>query len=416
MYLIKFILSVIMSFLNFLITFISEYGLWCFLAVIFSGGAFIMFKEDKKRLLSRKIMFAVITAIITVALTYAFISYINPNYTCLGCSTKDFKIVMQEGNVLTCMNEIGSTSGKTMGHSIYRMQGVNLDDGKIIYRKSCRRYNEVLGCENSTVWLQSPYKALDIRGIDSKTGETKLTVDEEYLKNTFPELQSGVYSCNYNSKTELFDIVSKEATHTSLDFLTGKKGNSLFKETKMLHYSITLDEIIDICQTTKAKVEAANRRNHLDSIRDKQLQSNLTYAELDGEYEKLPDHAYKEKGFISLKGDERKKLYNQKGAVLNNELSFLKGEFVLYDSLTQNSFIISYKTLDKIESTLSCVSITGKLLWKADKSNLHIGDFFNKDPKYMTAFIYNKNAFFVFEGWVISLNKDTGSVNRLTQM
>jgi len=406
----------IMSFLNFVITFISEYGLWCFFAVIFLGGGFLIFKEDKKGLLSRRVMFVAITGISTVTVTYTFISYINPNYTCLGYSTKDFKIVMREGNILSFMNEIGSTTSKTMGYSIYRIQGLNLDDGKIIYQKSCRRYNEVIGCEHSLVLIQSAYKGLDIRGIDGKTGETKTTVDEDYLKNTFPELQSGVYSYNFNSQTELLDIVSKESTHMSFDFLTGKIGNGAFKEKRILHYSVTPNEIIDIIQTTKAKAETKNKRSHLDSIRDKQLQSNLTYAQLDAEYEKLPNNAYQEEGFISLKGDERQKLCNQKGEVLNNELSFLNGEFVLYDSLTQNSFIISYKTLDKIEFNLSCVSIKGNLLWKADKSNLHINDFFNKDPKYMTAFIYNKNAIFVFEGRVILLNKDSGSVIWLTRM
>lgn len=406
----------IVSFFNFLITFISEYGLWCFFGVIFIGGSFILFKEDKKGSLSRKVTIAAMATIITTAITYVFISYINPNYTCVGYSTNSFKVIKQEENVLACMNEIGYTGGKTMGHGIYRLQGLNLDDGKIIYRISCRRYDHVLGCQNQIVWLKSAYKELDVRGIDIKNGETKLTVDEDYLKGKFHELQSGVYSCEYNTETQLFDIVSKEAIHLSLNLLTGKKEDANLKITVPARYNVASNEITDVYQTTKAKMEVEHTRLHLDSIRDKQLQSNLTYAQLDAEYEKLPDNAYKQEGFISLRGEERQKLFNQKGEVLNNELSFLMGGFVLYDSLTQNSFIISYKTLDKIEFTLSCVSITGKLLWKAGKSDLHVGDIFNKNPEYTMAFIYHKKAIFVFEGFVLSLDKDTGSVNWLTRI
>jgi hypothetical protein len=410
----------IISIVQFAITFIREYGIVCFFTVLFGVGAIIFYMQDKKGLLTRKLTVGISTVIAISLLTYFFISYINPNYTCMGYSTKNFIVLKQEGNVLACLDDFSSTGGKFGGHTICRLQGLNLNDGKILYQKSTKSYHELIGYQNNIVWMQSVYVGLDVKGFNLETGAMQATVDDDYLMAEFSDLATGIYTCKYNIATEQFDVVSKDARHISIDALANKKvEDTVAKITPCIHYLVTDNEIKDAYNNLKKANETAIKREHLDSIRDKQLQSNLTYAELDAEYEKLPDNGYKEyaESFISLRGNERQKLYDQDGKLLNKELDFLKPHFILYDSLTKNVFILSYKTLDKLEFTINCVSSTnGKLIWAANKNELKIGDFFTKDPEYITAFIYNHNPIFVFEGFVISLNKDNGEVNWLRRM
>ncbi|MBA2611755.1 MAG: hypothetical protein H0U95_07285 [Bacteroidetes bacterium] len=410
----------IISTVDFLITFIREYSVVCFFVMLFGVGSIILLKQDKKGILTRKLSIGVAFIIVITLLTYIFISYINPNYTCLGYSTKNFQVLKQEENVLACIDDFGSSDGKFSSHTICRLQGLNLNDGKLLYQKSSKNYNDIIGYQNSIVWIQSNYKKLDLKGFDLKNGTVQITMDDDYLMTKFSDLATGIYSCKYNSETELFDVVSKDAKHISIDALTTKKADSaIVKVNQSIHYLVTENEIKDVFINIKSKNETLIKRQHLDSIRDKQLKSNFTYAELDAEYEKLPDNAYKQfsESFISLRGEERRKLYDQDGVQLNKDLDFLKARFVLYDSLTKNVFILSYKTLDKLEFTINCLSsTTGKLIWAAGKNDLKIGDFFTENPKYITALIYNHNAIFVFDGFVISLNKDNGAFNWLKRM
>ncbi|MEO6304612.1 MAG: hypothetical protein ABIP51_15740 [Bacteroidia bacterium] len=410
----------VISTIDFLITFIREYSMACFFVLLFGVGSIILYKQDKKGLLSRKLTIGITIVAAITLLSYGFISYINPNYTCLGYSTENFKILKQEENVLACIDDFGSTSGKFTGHTICRLQGLDLNDGKLLYQKSSRSYHDVLGYQNDVVWMQSIYEELDVKGFNLKNGKVLVTIDDDYLTAKFPDLSTGIYTCKYNSETQLFDIVSKDAKHISIDAITNKKvENATVKVNPDMHYLITNNEIVDVYTNTKNKKETISKRQHLDSIRDKQLKSSLTYAELDAEYEKLPDNGYKKyaESLVSLRGAERLKLYDQNGELLNKELDFLKAQFVLYDSLTKNVFILSYKTLDKLEFTINCLSsITGKLIWAANKDDLKIGDFFIKNPEYITALIYNNNAIFVFDGFVISLNRNNGEANWLKRM
>lgn len=402
------------SALYFLITFIGEYGIVCFFCLLFIGGGILFLKENKNGLLSRKTTIITTLVFIVSILTYVFISYINPNYTCLGYSTKYFSLLKQEQNILTFTDECGSTHAKERSTSLYRLQGLNCDNGELLYQKPIKGYHNLIGFQNTIVWFQSVYKKLDIKGFDLKSGNAKTTINEDYLAKTFPDLSIGVYSCDYNSATNLFNVVSKDANHTSINILSGKKNDSLQNILPTLHYEITTTKISDVYKSTKIIKGNKNIRQHLDSIRDKQLKSNLTYAELDNEYEKLPiNENNADAGIIAkLKGEEQLQLYNNKDELLNKELHFLKGEFILFDSLTKNIFILSYRTLDKLEFTINCLSsINGELIWKANKEDLKIGDFFIKNPTYIDAVIYKTSAIFIFEGFVLSLNKDSGFIN-----
>ena len=402
------------SALYFLITFIGEYGIVCFFSVVFIGGGILIFKEKKNRLLSRKTTIIATLVFIISALTYVFISYINPNYTCLGYSTKHFSFLKQEDNILTFIDECGSTNAKEYSHSLYRLQGLNCDNGELLYQKPIKGYHNLIGFQNTVVWMQSVYKKLDIIGFDLNSGNANTIINEDYLAKQFPDLATGVYSCKYNTKTNLFDFISKDANHTSINILTGKKNDSTQNVLTTLRYEVTTTEINDIYKSTKIIKGNKNIRQHLDSIRDKQLKSNLTYAELDNEYEKLPiNDNFTDSGIVArLKGKEQLQLYNNKGELLNKEMRFLNGEIILFDSLSKNVIILSYRTLDNLEFTLNCLStLNGKLIWKSTKNDLKIGDFFIKNPKYINAMIYKTNAIFIFEGFVLSLNKDSGKIN-----
>ncbi len=403
----------ISSILKFLITFVGEYGLWCFFGVIFIGGGILLLKQDKKGLLSRKVTIGATVIIVVSLATYFFISYLNPNYTCIGYSTKSFEVIKQQDNVLACIDDFASTNGKALSRTIYRLQGLDLNTGKILYQLSGDNYFDLLGQQNEISWYQSAYKKIDITGINIKTGKVFLLVNEYYLVKILPELQAGVYTCVFNKNTQLFDIVSKDAKHVSVNLISTKINDSTVNLESAKHYIITKYEIKNNFKNLISQTYTKTQREHLDSIRDKQLKSNLSYAELDAEYEKLPDNAYKEyaESFISLRGKDRQQLYDQNGELLNKELDFLKSEFVLYDSIEKNVYILSYKTLEKLEFKLTCVSIKSKLLWEANQKDLNIGDFFAKYPKYIRSLFYNNQAIFAFEGFVLSLNKNNGTVN-----
>lgn len=400
--------------LNFLVTFVGEYSIVCFFGVIFIGGGILLFKGDKKGLLTRKTSIGAAIVIVISLFTYCFISYINPNYTCIGFSTKNFEVIKQQDNILACIDDFGSTNGKSLSRTIYRLQGLDLNTGKILYQTSGDNYFNLLGQQNEIAWYQSAYKKIDITGINIKTGKVFLLVNEDYLVKIFPELQAGVYTCAFNKNTQLFDIESKDAKHVSANLINNKRNDSTKTVIKLAHYSIIKSEIKNNLKNYISQNYTKIQREHLDSIRDKQLKTNLTYAELDAEYEKLADNGYKQyaESFISLRGKDRQQLYNQNGELLNKELDFLQGEFILYDSIAKNVFVLSYKTLDKFEFTVSCVSsITGKLIWYVNNTNLNIGDFFTNYPKYTSSFFYNRHAIFTFEGFVVSLNKNNGAIN-----
>jgi outer membrane protein assembly factor BamB len=64
---------------------------------------------------------------------------------------------------------------------------------------------------------------------------------------------------------------------------------------------------------------------------------------------------------------------------------------------------------------IRCVSLDGKLIWEASQENMKVGDFFESEPRFRDSFFYKENLIVGVDGFVFSLNKQTGQLNWVTR-
>ncbi len=375
----------LVSLLDFCVTFFQVYGIWCGMALIcivmigvFTGAVVEnrKKKEDQQKYLPRKVSIGIIVFLCLVFGCWFFVSQINPYYLGYGYSTDKFEVVAQEDNILWGMNRWVISGVRRSGPTIYRIQGLNLDSGRKLFRRLIKNHvAPVVGSKNGIVWTS---KDKDFVGMDLRSGKTRIAINEKSLIEKFPVLAKGIYQYNFNPKTSLFDVLSKDGFRISVDPTTNKK----------------VDHPIEPVTDSKYKID-----------------------EHYGISEKLSDSSeYYSTAFAFDREDSRNKLIDKDGHILNNDLTFLEGSFLLFDKPSSKLLLMSYETLDRKEFILRCVSLNGELLWEAKQHDLKIGDFFNSEPKFSNASVYKDKLIVAFEGFVVSLNASNGHVNWLTRM
>ncbi len=355
------------SCLDFSITFCEAYGLWIMAVLIFLGFVIVIGAKACKIKLSSTVFLwiTLIFAVFPIACAF-FVFDLNPRHGGYGYAVDNFEVVAQEDNILWGIDYRTTPGGGATGGggvAIYRVQGLNLDSGTKLFRKLIPYEFKALGDKNHLVWVSTGKEVL---GMDLMSGETRITINEQNLMEKFPELAKGVYEYKYNTNTSLVDVVSKDGTSISIDPVAN---------IKIDHAATSL---------TKSEHDAGN----LDTLRRK----------------------------ITFKGDIRQKLTDANGHILNEDLTFLKGEFLLFDKASERALVMSYETLDKKKFVLRYLSLDGKLLWEAKQHDLKVGDFFNSEPRFEKAFLYKDKVIMAFYGFVFSLNVSNGHLNWLTRM
>ncbi len=207
-----------LSALNFIITFWWVYGFLALILILFIGFASMFAMEALKIKLSFKV-FAPFTFVFAVLpfLLFIFVDFINPYLLGLGYTTDNFEVVVHEENVLWGMDDWFLSGGGYGSVIVYRIQGIDLDTGKKLFRRSIADYFKAQGNKNELVWVSTGEELADLLGIDLKTGQTKITINEKYLIKNFPELSKGVHKYTYNPKTSLVDVISKDGKTLSMD-------------------------------------------------------------------------------------------------------------------------------------------------------------------------------------------------------
>ncbi len=350
------------SFLNFTVTLLHVYSVWCIFISIFIGAALWLFIEGR----TTKIPLSVSVLGVLFILSYLFLNYINPYFTGYGYATDNFEVVAQEDNVIWSMNSWGVSENLAPGGGTeiaYKIQGLTLDSGTKLFRRLIMNKCEVLGNKNHLVWLSINK---EIIGMDLMSGKTRITVNEENLMKKFPDLAKGVYQYKFNPKTSLFDVKSKDGLNISIDPVANVK----------------IDHPIE------------------------RIAENLGY-----------DISKKDKkNGVTFNGAIKQNMIDQTGHVINKDLTFLAPESILFDEPSGKSIIMSYETLDKKAFILRCLSLDGKLLWEAKQHNLKIGNFLNPEPKFAKAFFYKDKAILAFYGFILSMDVSNGHVNWLMKM
>lgn len=353
---------------DFLISVFWAYGLWLFFAIIPLYFVGMILIEEKKIVIPPK--YSIAAAALFLGLPFViflFLFILNPYFLGYGYATDNFEVVAREDNVLWGVNYWILPGGEGTGSSIsYRVQGLDLDGGKIYFRRIMPDFFEVLGQKDGTVWVSNGH---DVLGVDIKTGMTKVTVNEKTLMLRFPELSAGVHEYKLNTQTMLFDVTSKLGAKISVDPLSGTKVEP------------------------SPKPEDNERYEMLDTVITENYQTHM-----------------------ALKGDTVQKLTDGTGKIINDDVNFLEGRFILHDRNSGDAVVLSYETLDKKEFILRGFSMDGKLRWEAKQSRLGVGDIFIPAPEFETAFFYKDKAIIAFDGFVVSLDKSTGKLNWSTRM
>lgn len=357
--------------MDFLVTVCWVIGIWAILVLIPVIMTCVIVVEEKKLKLPQKVYIAFTAAFVVIPMVCAFfVGLINPYFFAFGYATDNFEVVANEENVLWGMDYwILPGGGDAGGGSsiVYRVQGLNLDDGRKMFRRPIADLFEVHGQNDGLVWASADHH--ELVGIDIKTGQTRVIVNEEYLTKNFPELAEGVHEYRYNPETRLVDVVSKIGT------------------------KISVDPVKKIKVEPNPKEESAERYEMYDSGISENYRTILT-----------------------LQGDTVEKLADGEGNILNDDVTFLEGKFILHDRASGRVVILSYATLDKNEFIVRSFTEKGELLWETGQSELGVGDIFIPHPRFEKALYYQGNAIVAFDGFVMSLDKSTGKPNWVSRM
>jgi outer membrane protein assembly factor BamB len=353
---------------DFLVTVFWAYGLWAFFAIIPLYFVGMILIEEKKIVIPQKYSAAAAALFLGLPFViFLFLCVLNPYFLGYGYATDNFEVAARNDNALWGVNYWILPGGEGTGSSIsYRIQGLELDGGKIYFRRIMPDFFEVLGQKDGTVWVSD---GNDVLGMDIKTGMTKVTVNEKNLAQQFPELSGGVHEYKLNPQTLLFDVTSKLGAKISVDPLTGTKAEPV------------------------PQPEDKERYEMLDTVITENYQTH-----------------------IALKGDVVEKLVDGTGKIINDDVTFLEGKFILHDRASGRVVILSYATLDKNEFIVRSFTANGKLLWEARQGQLGVGDIFIPAPPFETAFYYKDSVIIAFDGFVMSLDKSTGKPNWVSRM
>jgi hypothetical protein len=335
------------------------YGYWFVGTLVLSGCIVFVVIEDKSNITKKTNYILLLVFIILPGGVFLFLAFLNPAYFCYGYSTKKFRVIVQQEAVLWTEDEYGFSLGSLASVTKFRIQGIELDKGTIVFKTMIPEEFEPLGHNTELVWGSAEKK---ITVMDLQSGKTERVMTDELLVTTFPELHEGIYQCNYNTKTGMADVLSNDGVKLSID-------PPSFHKTE----------------------------HPQESIRNQSENSPATTL------------YFKEK-------NGQQSLTDKNGNQLNPKLIFYSARIIATDSLNSSVCILSYTDTTKTAYLLSSVSNDGKLLWESTQAAMKAGDFFNTLPEFRKAFPYKNNLILCFDGFIVSLSIPDGGLNWMRRM
>jgi hypothetical protein len=347
------------SLLDFFVTFLHFYGIWCLLGLITIALVTITIRRNQTDKIPRKVFFFLIAFVFIIFFSWVFVSQINPHYCGFGYASENFKVVAANDNVLWGLDSYDNSS--KYGGELIRIQGVDLENGEKLFTKLVgRKKIKIQGTKNQFVWALIDK---EIIGMNLFTGKNSFLINKKYLMKAFPELAGGVHQFYYNTKTSLIDIEPEIGKCFSIDPNTSIKVNKTIECNNTEQYLSKTD--INSDSLNKVILENQNSKaNH--NVEDKKV-------------------------------------------ALNQEI-------LLFDKPKQRFFTLNYENSEKENFIIKCNNLSGELIWEAKQDHLKVSNIFNKTPTYERSFFYKDKIIFVFCGYIFSLNASNGGLNWLTRM
>ena len=352
--------------MDFIITFFKNYGFFSLFGLFVISLLLAWFIKYRKK---RAVLKSILTALILVFIIFIFsffLNAINSKHIGFGYCNGRFKVLACGDNILWGMDEFKSKNDS----KIYRIQGLNLDNGKKLFRKLIDHPFEYIGYKKHLMWAYTEEGGKNVIGMDPSSGKERLTTDEYNLMKRVPEFSKIIYRYSSGAHSPLAALASKNGLRIEESEIEKKPGG----------YSV----------------------KKIDSQNDYEL-SAQKFSASNG-------------NVIAFGTEEKQKLQDAKGDILNNELIFYSGAFLLFDERAEKLVTLSYTGPEKKEFILRYLSTDGNLVWKVKQSDLKVGDLFNSEPAFEKVFIYKEQLIFVFEGFVFSLDSFNGQLNWLTRV
>jgi hypothetical protein len=359
------------NFFNYLITFLRLYGLWCILGLIafffitywvIHIGKLGLFRR-KESLTGNRITRWLVFGMIFIFSVSIFINEINPEYLGLGYATTGPKLLLHQKGVIW-LEDYYSRSAGGMGSSVnYRIRGIDLENGKLLFTKLIGRNYELQGNGTKVAWLKSDDKLLATSLINGST----IDMFDRSRLGKLKGMETGVYKFDYNAITESIEVIAKNGHKISI---LAKDGSE------------KLPNPID----PNLKVDA-----NLIRTRD-----GVTIVSLhkQGEQQRL----------VFAKKKDASKLF------------LLSGCMLAVDTLAGRFFTFSYKTLERKEFIISCITMDGNLCWQVGQQQLGASDFIIPSPRLNASFFYNGKLVVVLEGFIFVLEGNSGGLEWLKRV
>lgn len=359
------------NFLNYLIAFLSLYGLWCLfglLTFIFITywllyiGRLVFFRR-KERVIGSRLTTWIVFGMFLIFSISIFINEINPEYLGYGYATTGPRLLLQQKGILWLGDHYSRSAGG-MGSSVnYRIRGIDLANGKLLFTKLMGRSYELQGNGTKVAWLKSDERLF---ATDLINGATVDTFDSKRL-GKLEGMETGVYKFDYNALTESIEVIAKNGHKTSVLVKDG---------TEKLASSLDSNLKVD-----------ANLIRTRDGI-----------------------------PMVSLhkEGEQQRVVFANKKDV--NSLFLLAGHILAVDRLAGRFFIFSYKTLERKEFIISCITMDGNLCWQVGQQQLGASDFIIPSPRLNSSFFYNGELVVVVEGFLFVLEGDSGGLKWLKRI
>ncbi|WP_372817409.1 hypothetical protein [Pedobacter sp.] len=292
-----------------------------------------------------------------------FINEINPEYLGLGYATTGPKLLLHQKGVVW-LEDYYSRSAGGMGSSVnYRIRGIDLGSGKLLFTKLIGRSYELQGNGAKVAWLKSDNRLVATSLINGST----IDMFDRPRLGKLKGMETGVYKFDYNALTESIEVIAKD----------GHKTSFLVK-----HGSEKLANQLDM----NLKVDA-----------------NLIHTR-DG----VP--------IVSLhkQGEQQRLVFANKKTA--SELFLLAGRILAVDTLAGRFFTFSYKTLDRKEFIISCITMDGNLCWQVGQQQLGASDFIIPSPRLNASFFYNGKLVVLVEGFIFALEGNGGVLEWLKRV
>jgi len=352
-------------FFNYLITFLTIYGLWCLLSLlafffitywVIHIGKFNFFLR-KQSLIGNGITRWMVFVIFIIFSVSIFINEINPEYLGLGYATTKPKLLLHQKRVVW-LEDYYSRSAGGMGSSVnYRIRGIDLADGKLLFTKLMGRDYELQGNGTKIAWIKSDDKLF---ATDISNGLTVDTFDSKRL-GKLEGMETGVFKFDYDPLSESIEVTAKNGHKTSV-----LVSDDLKKSANPLNQNLMVDANL-ICSKDGIPIVSLHKQGE---------QQWLVFV-------------------------------NNKKA---NALFLLAGRILAVDTLTGRFFTFSYKTLERKEFMISCITMDGNLCWQAGQQDLGASDFIIPSPRFNASFFYEDKLVILVDGFLLVLEGNNGQL------